>query len=217
MLINRELTDSDTLIIAFTGYANKLHLPVDKFFVKAGLKPHNKIIICDKSKKQTLGGLPPRLPTFFDIVEYLEKEIDFISPKNLIITGTSGGGHPAILYGHLLKADKVVAFSPYPYLSIETATKMKDPALQSFKRILDIFDQLPEKEKDLLDLKNILKDWNQKTSYYLHVSKGHEWDHKRSMYMNDCPGVEIIKHPYKIHSIASALAKDNLLSKYFAL
>ncbi|QTR49252.1 alpha/beta hydrolase family protein [Candidatus Thiothrix anitrata] len=215
MSIIKEICDSNTLIIAFTGYANKLNIPVNAFFLKSDLVSASKLIVFDESKRKTLGGLPPEHPTFFDVLNHLKNEIKSISANKIIITGTSGGGHSALLYGHLLQADKVVAFSPYPYVSIKTATLMQDPALHTMKKVLDLFDELPKQEKEFLDLKEVLATWNGKTEYFIHVAKDNEWDLKRALYLQGTPKVRIIEHPYNVHGIAGALARDGKLSKCF--
>ena len=215
MTLVKEVHDSDTFVIAATGYGNKLNIPVDQFFSESGLTDASKIIISDKSKLQTLGGLPPEFPTFFDLFDYLQDQVSKIPYSQLVITGTSGGAHTALLLGHMLKADKVVVFSPYPYLSLSECKRMGDPALISMRRVLAKLDALPDKAKSLFDLRNILSNWNNVTQYYVHVSRYNTWDYRRVMYLRSMPSVNIISHPYKEHAIASMLSHDNELADCF--
>ncbi len=131
MPITKIITDSKTLVIATTGFANKLGLPTDEFFEAAGLTEASKIIISDPTKHKTLGGIPPDFPTFSDLVQHLKEELVKYSPEQVITTGTSGGAYTAMLLGHLLKANYVVAFSAYPYLTAKACKKMGDPSLQT--------------------------------------------------------------------------------------
>ncbi len=215
MPLVKKIQHSDILVIAITGYGNKLNFPVDQFFIKAKLDDASRIVIIDKSKLQTLGGLLPEFPSFFDLVDHLKKIIMTTPHKQLIITGTSGGAHTALLLGHLLKANEVVAFAPYPYLSISEAKKMKDPALRSMRRVLDKLDLLPNQVKKFLDLKNVLLDWNEVTQYYIHVSHYNKLDYQRATYLGGLPNVNIISHPYREHAVASMLGKDSKLSNCF--
>ena len=215
MSLVEELNDSDTLVIAATGYSNKLNMSVDAFFRDSGLSCASKIIISDKTKLNTLAGLPPAFPTFESLVVYLKDTIRKYNYKTIITTGTSGGGHTALLLGHLLESQFVVAFAPYPYLSIQELTKQKDPTLHSMSRIVDEFDRLPCDVKKYLDLHNILTDWNGATKYYVHVSKYHLFDYKRALYLSGIKGLTIISHPFDRHSIASALNRHKLLKKMF--
>jgi len=211
----KEIYNSNTLVIAATGYGNKLNLKVNLFFKKSGLNNSSKIVITDKSKLQTLGGLPPGFPTFFDLLDYLQEQISKIPHNQLIITGTSGGAHTALLLGHLLKADEVVAFSPYPYLSIKELKRMGDPALQSMWRVVEKLDALPVQVKNLFDLMNTLSNWNKVTQYYVHISRYNSWDYRRAMYLSSLPNVSVIPHPYKEHAIASMLSHDDKLAACF--
>jgi|GEM_PF-1590947 len=215
MSLIEELNDSDTLVIAATGYGNKLSLPVKDFFRHAGLNEVSKIIITDETKLKTLAGIPPEFPTFESLVTYLKQTILKHKYSRTIVTGTSGGGHTALLLGHLLKADYVVAFAPYPYLSIEEATIQNDPALHSMSRVLEKFDKLPQGTKIYLDLHRVLNNWNQKTKYYVHVSKYNLPDFKRSLYLSGIDSISIISHPFKGHAIASELKQNHLLESCF--
>lgn len=216
MSLFKEVNESDTLVIAATGYAGKLNLPVARFFKDSGLDGASKIIITDRSMLKTLAGLPPDFKTFEHLIGYLENCISNIQHTNLIITGTSGGGHTALLLGHILNANKVVAFSPYPYLSIGEFKRMKDPALHSMSRIINGFDKLPVEVKKYLDLKNVLSRWNNKTEYFVHVSRYNKWDYKRANYLKGLPGVNVISHPYMEHATASMLSKESKLKDCFS-
>lgn len=215
MAVVEKLNGADTLVIAITGYALKLNLPVNEFMSKAGLEHASKIVINDESKLQTLNGLQPEYPTFESLVNYLTNIIQINKFKSVIVTGTSGGGHPALLLGHLLKANYVVVFSPYPYLSISEFKKQKDPALQSMSKVIEMFDSLPLDAKKHLDLGNVLKDWNGVTQYYIHVSRYHKWDCKRAKYLQGVPGVSINSHPFSTHAIAASLASEKFLNNCF--
>ncbi len=215
MSITKEITGSKTLVIAATGFANKLGLPVEVFFKAAGLAETSKIIVMDPTKHKTLGGLQPEFPTFFDLIQYLKEEVAKYSPEQLTITGTSGGAYTAMLFGHLLKANYVVAFSTYPYLTAEACKNMGDPSLKTMARLISELDKLPDNVKEYYDLKYVLAKWNGVTKYYNHVSRFNKWDHHRALYLKNTPGVTIIAHPYFTHGITGTLAAEGRLSKCF--
>lgn len=216
MPINTELVENaDTLVIAATGFKNQFCLKIDKFFESSNLTTASKIIIIDPTRKKTLNGLHPEFKSFFDVVDYLQEKISFIQPKRLITTGVSGGGHTALLLGHLLKADHAVAFAPYPYLNIETARKMQDPVEKLIQKIMKEVNEIPDAVKKYLDLRPLLSTWNGKTKYDVHVSRNHEWDYYRATYLRGCPNVSIISHPFEEHGISKKLAHSNQLSQCF--
>jgi hypothetical protein len=208
---------SSILVIGITNYGGGFGLPVRKFLIASGLDKHSTIIVSDPSRLKTLNGVSPEYETFFDFLKYLEEAVLRISPKQIILTGASGGGHTALLVGHLLKADYVVAFTPYPYLNIDEAIKKQDPALKTMWRILEKLDALPLEIKKYFDLKTVLSEWNKVTKYYVHVSRDHKWDFLRSMYLEDTPNLSIIAHPYSEHSVVSVLSKHGKLTECFEL
>ncbi len=208
---------SSILVIGITNYGGGFGLPVRKFLIASGLDKHSTIIVSDPSRLKTLNGVSPEYETFFDFLKYLEEAVLRISPKQIIITGASGGGHTALLVGHLLKADYVVAFTPYPYLNIDEAIKKQDPALKTMWRILEKLDALPLEIKKYFDLQTVLSEWNKVTKYYVHVSRDHKWDFLRSMYLEDTPNLSIIAHPYSEHSVVSVLSRHGKLTECFEL
>jgi dienelactone hydrolase len=211
------LNTSDTLVVAVTGYGNKLSLPVDDFFKKSGLEYASRIVISDTTKMKTLAGVYPDFVSFDDLLLYIKSVISENNYKSLIVTGVSAGAHTALLLGHLLDADQVVAFAPYPYLSYNEVKRQKDPILHSHKKMLAKFNELPESIKKNFDLAKVLNRWNGITEYYIHVSRYNKIDYKRATYLSGLPKVYIITHPYKEHAVASMLSHDSLLKKCFSL
>ncbi|PKG98797.1 hypothetical protein [Paraglaciecola sp. MB-3u-78] len=215
MPITKEIRDSDSLVIAITGFRNKLNLPVNEFFEQASLTSASKIVVIDPSFRVGLSGIPPEYPTFFDIIEYLRNQIAEIPHKQLIVTGTSAGAHSAILFGHLLEADQVVSFAPYTYLNRSKMSELKDPSLQTMSRVIDGLELLDDRVKSYFDLMNVVATWNGKTKYYIHVSKYHDWDRRRANYLKGVDSLKVIEHPFSEHSVASRLAKFNRLAQCF--
>lgn len=218
MPIVQEINSSDTLVVATAGFRNELGLPVADFFKESGLSSASKIIITDPTRQVSLAGSSPDFPTFFSLLDYLKREVERLSPARLIITGTSMGGHTALLLGHLLKADHVVAFAPYPYLSPEAIKASGDLSLEyAYQKRggAEQIDRLPSNVKQFLDLRNVLSTWNGKTSYVVHVSRYNKWDYRRSMYLNHLPMVSVIAHPLATHGIPYWLSQDEKLKQCF--
>lgn len=215
MPIEKSLNESDTLVIAITTINYKLTMPVEKFLEAAGLADKSRIVITDRTRRLTLGGVSPECPTFFDLLDYLRQEISRLPADRIIATGLSAGSHTALLLGHLLKADHVVAFAPYPYVSKSMLAAQKDPALYSFRVLADNLDRLPEDVKSFFDLRDVLSNWNGKTRYYVHVSRYHKADRHRAMYLKGLPHLELILDPYSVHSAAPFMARSGRLRECF--
>ena len=216
MPYTEKIAGSDTLVVAATGYGNKLGLPADGFFKSADLISADRIVITDPSKMMTLSGLPPDFSTFNHLLQYLRNLINQSAYKRTIFTGTSGGAHTALLLGHLLKADYVVAFAPYPYLSKHEFERQKDIAIESMKRVIDRFRKLPDDVKAYFDLNHLLQDWNGHTEYWVHVSRYRRCDLKRCRSLEGIKNLTVVPHPFASHAIASELAKTGRLSACFS-
>lgn len=212
--IHAEDNKSDVLVVAFTGFGNKLQLPTKDFFKRSGLKHHSKIVIYDDSFQKTLGGIPSYADSFSDFLTYLKKEIAQMNPKKVITVGCSGGGHSALLVAHLLELDEAFSFSPFPYLSYQSARKMGDPLAKS--PTAHKINKLPKNVHKYFDLSMTLADWNGKTTFHVHICKDHEWDVKRARTLNNVPHLSIHMHEGESHAVAKIMAGRGTLAQVFS-
>lgn len=214
-MISFEQGSSRRLVIAFTGHANALHLPTKEFFVQSGLNNDSKIIIHDPSRLKTLNGLGRHLPTFYALTNFLKRQIIKIAPEELLLVGTSNGGHSALLFGHLLKADRVVAFSPLPYLSAKQCEAMADPLIERNRDLAAQFESMSCRLKRYLDLRPVLSNWNGVTNYDVHVASDNRWDCRRAAYLDGCPNLRVIRHSGSGQLLAARLGEAGQLQECF--
>jgi len=215
MPLIEEFRTSSILVVAVTDFGNKLGMAIDDFFEHAELQDVSRIVVIDPLKLKGLSGLPPEYPDFWSLLAHLKKRCAEHDHQRLVITGFSGGGYTALLLGHMLKADQVVVFAPYPYLSIEMFRQMKDPTLKSMARIVNELNQLPADIKRLYDLRSVLLDWNNKTEFYVHASRYHKWDKTRALYLSGIPHMEVVLHGYDSHTITAMLRNGGDLKNCF--
>lgn len=102
---------SNELIIVFTARDTKGSGKFD-FFNSLNNYEHNKFFFRDVSNKWYLYGVNEISSTHLGFVKYLQNFINKNKITNIITIGSSAGGFAAILYGMILKANKVIAFSP---------------------------------------------------------------------------------------------------------
>lgn len=211
-----ELKDSTNLVIAITGFANKLMVPVPVFMKAAGLERCSRIVLHDPAKTMFLAGVPGFFDSFDHMLEVLKAQIARIAPQRLLLVGTSGGGHTAMLLAHALKANACVVFAPYPYLSDAEFIRLNDPALQTFHEVLERVRRTPAEARKYFDVKDMLAQWNGVTGYFVHVSEGNEWDLKRANTLENLPHLSIIKHPGTLHAVVSQkFMRNNSLAHCF--
>ena len=105
------------IIVAFGGINNQIGMPVFEFFNMMNDIACTKIFIKDIKQSWYLLGIEGTYDinsTVKKLSEILES-IDYRN-KRVIFLGNSAGGYAAILFGLLLKIDKVIAFSPQTFL-----------------------------------------------------------------------------------------------------
>lgn len=213
-----ELKDPRNLVIAVTGFANKLMIPPPDFLAHAALHGYSRIILNDPSKSMFLCGVEGVFDSFDHMVERLQEQVKKMAPQHLVVVGTSGGAHTALLLGHLLRANLCVVFSPYPYLSDQELLRLNDPAFKSFHQVLERVRKSPAEVHIYFDVKQTIQSWNGVTEYFVHVSEGHQWDVKRASTLTDVPHLKIIQHPGDLHAVVNeTFIKLDSLSHCFKL
>ena len=211
-----EDNDSDTLVVLFAGMGWKEGMPtfifhnflkenknVDKLFLR-DTGPNNSQQVC--CRYYMLG--------FRHNTNNLQESIDFVSSiinrkkyKKIYGIGVSAGGFASILFGHLLKFDKVIAFSPQVVLN-----KKKEEMLGDKYNAPKTCQWLTGKNKEdefyqkCLDLKNFLPF---DTKIDIHYAKlgSNGVDKKHALYLegNNC---KLIEHDSSTHMLALEL-RDN--------
>lgn len=107
---------SSLIIVSFGGINNQMGIPVFEFFNMMNNKNCTKIFIKDIKQSWYLLGIEGTC----DINSTVNKLLEILESlhyrnKKVIFLGNSAGGYAAILFGLLLKVDKVVAFSPQTF------------------------------------------------------------------------------------------------------
>ena len=211
-----EDNDSDTLLVLFAGMGWKEGMPtfifhnflkenknVDKLFLR-DTGPKNSQQLC--CRYYMLG--------FRHNTNNLQESIDFVSSlinrekyKKVYGIGVSAGGFASILFGHLLKFDKVIAFSPQVVLN-----KKKEEMLGDKCNAPKTCQWLTNKNKEdefyqnCLDLKNF-SPFDTKIDIHYAKLGSNGVDKKHALYLesNNC---KIIEHDSSTHMLALEL-RDN--------
>ena len=185
--------DPSVVIVAFTGRAPMLMMPVYEFFDLTNSLGYSRILLRDKSKRRYHYGIDRRRPDYQSLLAFLRDQIKKLGAKQMIFIGTSAGGSAAIRIGHDLGADYVHAFGAQTGLSLIAGEKgEREPAME---------------------LAPLLKNANRKTVYYLHYCLGYEIDRLHAERVAGAPGVITLGYPGAIHRVITPLAQKGLLAK----
>jgi hypothetical protein len=210
--VERGVNDS-VLIIAFSGGAQRLSIPVHQFFEITKLLGYSRILLRDKHEMHYHYGVDRKRRDWPTLLEYLKNQINDLSPRKVICVGTSSGGYAALVAGHHLRADWVHAFGAQTFIGIDpeslrTAVNPRNRRkLYYSKRAF----------REALDLAPVLQKSNGKTTYFLHYCAGHEADRRFAEHVADLPSVVTFGYPCSAHAVAVFLAKKQWLGKLLEL
>jgi hypothetical protein len=203
---------SDTLIIAFTGIAAQFNAiqPFD-FFKLTGLYDYHRILVRERRRNCYLKGVDE---TGFDgLLDRLKSEIQQIAPKQVMVLGTSAGGYAALLFGWLLEADYVHAFSPFTFFDLGNLIRSGDyrhgvPLWPDVVWRLNFL--LPSAQRRYLDLRPLLMKKKGETRFYVHACAG-SFDRVRAMHLRDCLQTQIFLYPCTNHNVTWGMIKSKCL------
>ena len=105
-----------SLLIAFGGIAGKMGVTPFEFFNMSRGFNVNRIYVRDLAQVWYHVGLPGIADDIDGVVSFLREKISQSHVNKVILVGNSMGGYAAILFGILLDADIVHAFSPQTFI-----------------------------------------------------------------------------------------------------
>ncbi len=190
-------SDPSVLIVAFTGSAKMLMMPVYEFFDLTKSLGYSRILLRDRFNKRYHQGIDRRRPDYPRFLDFLRQTIKKMGTPKTIFIGTSAGGYAALRVGHDLGADYVHAFGPQTGLN-------------------PVHLRLPEREPPM-DLSLILKEPNPNTAYYLHYCRSNESDRLHAERVVGCPNMVTLGYPGSSHLITLVLARKGLLEPILSI
>jgi len=206
--VERGVNDS-ILIIAFSGGAQQLTIPVHQFFEITKTLGYSRILLRDKYEMHYHYGVDRKRRDWPTLLKYLKSQIEELSPQKVICVGTSSGGYAALVAGYYLGADYVHAFGAQTRIgadpeSIRTAVNPRNRMKLSKSR---------RAFRQAFDLAPLLEKSNGKTTYFLHYCACHETDRDFAQRVASLPSVITFGYPCSAHAVAIFLAKKRWLEK----
>jgi len=193
------------LVIAFTGHARGLNELANFEFVKATSgSAHSKIFIRDPYMAYYHLGIDANILNAHDLLACLRELITTMRPSRITCVGVSAGGYGSILFGHWLKVDSVHAFGPQVILYEDWGREHDDPTIYKCKQL---HTATIAPENDFRDLKEVIKDYNGKTVYKVHIGEDCQQDLNHANHIASCPGVEVVRYPCDSHACASQMLR----------
>jgi len=116
--VERGVNDA-ILIIAFSGGAQQLTIPVHQFFEITKTLGYSRILLRDKFEMHYHHGVDRKRRDWPSLLDYLGSQIEELAPQKVICIGTSSGGYAALVAGYYLGADYVHAFAAQTRIGVD--------------------------------------------------------------------------------------------------
>jgi pimeloyl-ACP methyl ester carboxylesterase len=199
--VRRDYTaDSDVLLIIFSGLKqNPSAIPGFSFVnVTAGLRA-KKLFLRDLDKAWFLRGFRGETTNVEQSVEFLRAEMARAGARRVVLLGYSLGGFAALLYGALLNADAVHAFSPQTFLSFWKRLRFRDRRWRRYVWKLHFGNT-----RRFHDLRPILARGG-RTQFHIYYAVNSRLDAVHAAHVRESPGVIHHAYPEGSHRLVTEL------------
>lgn len=183
------------LIIAFGGMAGNLGLPPFEFFNLTNDLDVNKIYLRDLEQTWYHSGISGISHNIDGTASYLQRSIKDSGADQVVVVGNSMGGYAALIFGILIKADVIHAFSPH--------TSLKNPKLVRKKsKLLHVHINYSKK---YFDVKRIIKSHKGLGVFNIYFDSRNEIDAKHAKHLKRIKNVTLHTYNEGMHNIVRVL------------
>ena len=158
-------SDSRVLLVAFGGFGRGVGMPPFEFFRITSGFGVNKIFVRDLAQAMYHRALPGMGGGVDAIVRFIKSEAAEHRIERTVVVGNSGGAYASLLFGALLDADLVHAFSPVTFIGPVARLIHRDRRVpELFWRAVFSRDARPS----CYDLKNVLRRHGRNTTFHIY-------------------------------------------------
>lgn len=169
-------------------------------------KSLHQFFVRDRDNRWYQYGVDGLAPTIDTAAQAIRTEIDKAPHKRVVTMGNSMGGYAAILYGILMKADKVIAFAPQSFISAEMRNTHDD------RRWQQDLGSIPEADMPYPDLLPVIEA-NPSVNISIYYCEGDALDKLHAERLRHLPNVSIHTLESDDHNVGRALKKLGLLAQ----
>lgn len=194
--------DSDVMIIVFSGLKQRPGgVPGFSFQQVLGGVPARKLYVRDLRRAWYLRGLPGLSANVKETAAFFAREVQEQRIRRVVLTGYSLGGFAALLFGNLLGADEVHAFSPQTFISLSRRIWYRDHRWQRYVLKLHCSAACLE----VCDLRPLLARPSRQTRKFVYYAKDSRLDKLHALRLAGLPGVEFRAFDEGSHRLVTAL------------
>lgn len=201
-------TNSDTLFVTFGGVAAGLGIPPFEFFRTIAEIPTKRLLIRDLEQVWYHAGLPGVSNSIDGTAEYLHREIARGGVRRTVFVGNSMGGYAAILFGCLVGASVVHAFSPQTFVGKWHRLFVLE---RRWRADISRLHRLPGVNRRYLDLLPLVRNRQDQTQVHIHYAAKHRMDRYYAQRLAEFPCVTLHPHPVRDHNLVKYLRNAGTL------
>lgn len=200
-LVAEEPHGAPSTLVAFGGIKGGLGIPPFEFFrVTQGLEAR-RIFARDLRQTWYLSGIEG-LGSRVDETAHALGAVVGDGSARVVTSGNSAGGFGAILYGTLIGADVIHAFSPQTVLTRSTRAAWLDLRWLRQMHTVRGLDGVPTEQ---LDLRAFLVGRDRVPQIHLHYCDAHRLDRLHAERLREVPNVHLHPHPEGGHRLVTVL------------
>jgi hypothetical protein len=203
--------EGSTLLIAFGGlYGKFAGMPVFEFFsLLAREDPAVKrVFVRDLRQAWYQHGVEGAGASVPEVAARLREIAATSGAERVVTIGASAGGFGAILFGALIEADAVHAFSPQTFVDRRHRALYLDrtnrPQIAALRASLGA-------RGSYFDLRRVVARADGSTGYVIHYPARNRTDVLHALRMRSLPGVELRPYPTRAHNVIGMLRDEGRL------
>jgi hypothetical protein len=205
---------ADTLIVAFAGIGPRDRPPSFSFLNAIGELTASKIFVRDPHRAWYHHGVPG-LGDSIDAVASALKDLARASGARRIVTvGTSVGGYAALVFGRLLDAEAVLAFSPPTFLGWSMRLRYRNARYLRDRLRLSLSGRLDHRYTDLRRL--LRTPGRSPLAAQAHYAALDRIDAGYARRIRDVAGITLVPHPCAGHDLVRRLRETGELPSLLA-
>ena len=197
---------SRSILIAFGGIYGALGIAPFEFFNLTKNYEVNRIYIRDLYQSWYHKGLPGLAKDIQDIALFLKYAVEKTKVERVVLVGNSMGGYAAILFGALIDANEVHAFSPQTFIDKMNREFYRDNRWENQLNKVYLFT-----ESKFYDLASLVDRYTGRCRFHIHYSPVDKLDKLHAERLGKFTATSL--HPYNIggHAVIQHLKESGML------
>ena len=210
MLELGRLSRSRTMLVAFGGINSRSGIAPYEFSSLTGRSGVKRLYVRDLHQSWYHRGMPGHGDELMDVAVALRKVVAQRRAQRLVVVGNSAGGYAALVFGTLLGADVVLAFSPQTILNLESLARMDD---HRWDEKIQALEDAAAFDPDWVDLARALPAARQaETEYRVFFDDTHK-DRAHGERLDGLDGVRLFRFGRGEHELVRQLREVGALSR----